>query len=139
MKNRTFVLIAMATLLTGFVFATQSCIPEEEIQGVITECRELVDQAVANAVNECSEAVDQAVVDAQDVVWERCSTYYEDEVVPEIERRLQEALSEAIGDLEAWFELQIDMAKTDTFTELGCTEDVDSPFGWDCRDSVVCE
>ena len=129
----------LAGSICALTLYSLSCIPEEEIEGVITECRTLVDQAVANAVNECSEAVDNAVVEAQDVVWERCSSYYEEEVVPEIERRLQEALSEAIGDLEAWFELQIDIAKDETFRELGCTEDEDSPFGWDCQDSVVCE
>lgn len=116
-----------------------SCIPEEEIQEVITECRELVDDAVANAVNECSEAVDEAVVEAQDVVWQRCSAYYEEEVLPEIERRLEEVLAEAIGDLEVWFESQIEIAKDDTFRELGCLEDEDSPFGWNCQESIVCE
>ena len=116
-----------------------SCIPEEEIQEVITECRELVDDAVANAVNECSEAVDEAVVEAQDVVWQRCSAYYEEEVLPEIERRLEEVLAEAIGDLEVWFESQIEIAKNDTFRELGCLEDEESPFGWNCQESIVCE
>ena len=116
-----------------------SCIPEEEIQEVITECRELVDDAVANAVNECSEAVDEAVVEAQDVVWQRCSAYYEEEVLPEIERRLEEVLAEAIGDLEVWFESQIEIAKDDTFRELGCLEDEESPFGWNCQESIVCE
>lgn len=116
-----------------------ACIPKEEIRGVIDECREVVDHAVSEAVNECGEVVDNAVIEAQDSVWRRCSEYYEDEVVPEIERRLQEALSEAIGDLEAWFEMQLDMAKDDTFNELGCTEDAGSPFGWDCSDSVICD
>ncbi len=131
--------VAIAVCASFFALYSLSCIPEEEIQGVITECRELVDQAVANAVDECSTAVDEAVVEAQDVVWQRCSTYYEEEVLPEIERRLQEVLDEAIGDLEAWFELQIDLAKEETFRELGCTEDESSAFGWDCQESLICE
>ena len=115
-----------------------ACIPEDEIQGVITECREVVDEAVAGAIDECGETVDQAIVDAQDVVWERCSAYYEDEVLPEIEQRLQDALDEAVGDLEMWFELQLETAKDQVFEEIGCTADEVSPFGYDCRDSVIC-
>ena len=114
-----------------FVFS--ACIPEEQINNAVGQCREVVDQGISEA-------------------WTMCSEYYEDEVLPEVEQAIQDATNEAIenliAELEEWFatqlassiDEQLSQAKRDALLEFGCTVTGEGEeLVWDCADSWICE
>tara|TARA_Y100000310_G_C19948307_1_gene475701 strand:+ start:49 stop:459 length:411 start_codon:yes stop_codon:yes gene_type:complete len=120
------------------VFLTSGCFQDQ------------IDGATQNAVEECRKVIDDVLPQLEDDIWEKCTTYYEEEVIPqieeqfngvidEIEERITETIDDIVETLQDWFNEKLEEVEKDVLTSWGCIVDPGSISGWDCNDSWICE
>ena len=88
---------------------------------------------IGDAKQECIEIFDQKYQEVKEDIWEQCTDYYENTVIPEIEDQLDNLMA----DLEAWFVVAIKNLEADYMTRLGCITN-ESALGWDCSMAEIC-
>lgn len=81
----------------------------------------------AKVTDFCEQKVDEAMAK----VWEDCTDYYEEEILPDIQAQI-DAL---IASLDSLLDAKVEQVLTDA----GCVRDETAFFGWDCSASEVCQ
>lgn len=88
---------------------------------------------IGDARDECEEVFEQKYQEVKDDIWNQCTSYYEEYVIPEIEGQIDQLMV----DLENWFAVAIKSLETDYMTRLGCIPN-SSALGWDCSTAEIC-
>lgn len=104
---------------------------------VLSGCN-ITENAVKGAAVECQRILNEEIPKIQDEVWLECSTYFDTEVVPNIEARLQRIIDGLIVEIETLVDMKLDEAEIEIFTRLGCLQDPTQPAGWDCTKTTLC-
>lgn len=107
---------------------------------IISGCID-VDEAIDKASNTCEmifdEKIEEVKTEITDEVWDICTNFYEDVVIPQLETSLSEATDELIVKLREEFDQALIDAENEIMTRLGCIK-VDTLAGWDCSEADVC-
>jgi hypothetical protein len=101
-----------------------------------------INKAVDDGVERCELVVEEKV----DEVWEKCASYYEDEIVPllqEIITDLQaelDVVKQYLEGFEEYWESMLHDVEVDVMTRLGCVAISVFPdqVQWDCSESEIC-
>ena len=76
---------------------------------------------VGDAAKACQEVVNKEAPEIEAKIWEECSSYYENTVLPEIRLEIKNATAELLA--------QVDIEVTQQLTAMGC---VKMNGVWDC-------
>ncbi len=98
----------------------------------VTAC---VQDKIDGALNDCKAFVEEILPQVEDDIWEKCSVYYDDEVIP----RIREEMESLIDEMQEWFNARLDEVTDETMIDFGCYKDITEESGWDCSNSWLCE
>jgi len=93
-----------------------------------------VDYIAETAKDECQELLDEELPKIEEQVWGMCIGFYEDVVIP----GLRYELSNIIDDLYDRIEDMLVDAEAEVMARFGCIP-LDSPPGWDCTETTICQ
>lgn len=102
----------------------------------------IADHAAEAAGEECEEVFDRKIPTIRDQiradVWDICTSYYEDIVLPGLRNVLDDATLDIIAEMERRFEEKLLEAEHEIMGRFGCVVDPGNPSGWNCNDTFIC-